>query len=245
MTSPHEDAPLALHVPAGTPATATEPRTERGTHRAQREHVAALHAELTRNGLVTWTSGNVSERVPGEDLFVIKGSGVGYDELTWEGITVCDLDGNAVDGVKRPSSDTDAHAYVYRHMPQVDGQVHTHSPYATAWAARAEPVPCVLTAMADEFGGPIPIGPFALIGDDSIGQGIVATLRGSRSPAVLMQNHGVFTIGPSALAAVKAAVMTEDVARTVHLSRQLGEPLPIAQADIDSLYARYQNVYGQ
>ena len=219
--------------------------TERGTHRAQREHVAALHAELTRNGLVTWTSGNVSERVPGEDLFVIKGSGVLYDELTWEGITVCDLDGNPVDGVKKPSSDTDAHAYVYRHVPEVNGQVHTHSPYATAWAARAEPIPCVLTAMADEFGGPIPVGPFALIGDDSIGQGIVATLRDSRSPAVLMQNHGVFTVGPSAKAAVKAAVMTEDVARTVHLSRQLGEPLPIAQSDIDLLYARYQNVYGQ
>ena len=220
-------------------------RTEQGTLREQREHVAHLHTYLTRYELVTWTSGNVSERVPGEDLFVIKGSGVLYDELTWEGITVCDLDGKAVDGVKGPSSDTDAHAYVYRNMPQVNGQVHTHSPYATAWAARAEPVPCVLTAMADEFGGPIPIGPFALIGDDSIGRGIVETLRDSRSPAVLMQNHGVFTIGPTAKAAVKAAVMTEDVARTVHLSRQLGEPLPIAQADIDSLYARYQNVYGQ
>ena len=92
--------------------------TEKGTHREQREHVAALHAYLTRYELVTWTSGNVSERVPGEDLFVIKGSGVEYDELTWEGITVCDLDGNAVDGVKRPSSDTDAHAYVYRHLPR-------------------------------------------------------------------------------------------------------------------------------
>jgi L-ribulose-5-phosphate 4-epimerase len=225
--------------------TGTVVAVERGTHQAQREHVAALHAYLTRNELVTWTSGNVSERVPGEDLFVIKGSGVDYDELTWEGITVCDLDGNALDGVRAPSSDTAAHAYVYRHMPEVNGQVHTHSTYATAWAARGEEVPCVLTAMADEFGGPIPVGPFALIGDDSIGQGIVATLTGHRSPAVLMQNHGVFTIGPSARAAVKAAVMTEDVARTVHLSRQLGEPIPIAQADIDSLYARYQNVYGQ
>jgi L-ribulose-5-phosphate 4-epimerase len=226
--------------------TATSPtRTGRGTHRIQREHVARLHSYLTRYGLVTWTSGNVSERVPGEDLFVIKGSGVEYDELEWQGITVCDLDGNVVDGVKKPSSDTDAHAYVYGHMPEVNGQVHTHSPYATAWAARAEEIPCVLTAMADEFGGPIPVGPFALIGDDSIGQGIVATLSGSRSPAVLMRNHGVFTIGPSAKAAVKAAVMTEDVARTVHLSRQLGEPLSIAQMDIDALYARYQNVYGQ
>jgi len=219
--------------------------TEQGTHRAQREHVAALHGHLTRYELVTWTAGNVSERVPDEDLFVIKGSGVEYDQLTWEGITVCDLDGRVVDGVRAPSSDTAAHAYVYRNMPEVNGQVHTHSTYAAAWAARGEEVPCVLTAMADEFGGPIPVGPFALIGDDSIGQGVVATLRGSRSPAVLMRNHGVFTIGPSAKAAVKAAVMTEDVARTVHLSRQLGEPIPIAQADIDSLYARYQNVYGQ
>ena len=207
--------------------------------------VSDLHAELPRWDLVVWTAGNVSGRVPGEELFVIKGSGVSYDELTWEGITVCDLDGTVVDGVKAPSSDTAAHAYVYRNLPDVGGQVHTHSPYAAAWAARAEEIPCVLTAMADEFGGPIPVGPFALIGDDSIGQGIVATLRGSRSPAVLMQNHGVFTIGRDARAAVKAAVMTEDVARTVHLSRQLGEPIPIAQADIDSLHARYQNVYGQ
>jgi L-ribulose-5-phosphate 4-epimerase len=218
---------------------------ERGTHRELREHVAGLHSELVRYQLVTWTAGNVSARVPGEDLFVIKGSGVSYDELTWEGVTVCDLDGEVVDGVKAPSSDTAAHAYVYRHMAGVNGQVHTHSPYAAAWAARGEAIPCVLTAMADEFGGPIPVGPFALIGDDSIGQGVVTTLDGHRSPAVLMQNHGVFTIGPSATAAVKAAVMTEDVARTVHISRQLGEPIPIAQTDIDSLYARYQNVYGQ
>jgi L-ribulose-5-phosphate 4-epimerase len=218
---------------------------ERGTYRELRAHVAGLHAELTRYGLVTWTAGNVSARVAGEDLFVIKGSGVSYDALSWEGITVCDLDGDVVDGVRAPSSDTAAHAYVYRNLPEVGGQVHTHSPYASAWAARGEEIPCVLTAMADEFGGPVPVGPFALIGDDSIGQGVVATLKNSRSPAVLMQNHGVFTVGASPLAAVKTAVMTEDVARTVHLSRQLGEPIPIPRADIDALYARYQNVYGQ
>ena len=219
--------------------------TERGTHRGLREHVAALHGELTRYGLVTWTAGNVSGRVPGEELFVIKGSGVSYDELTWEGITVCDLDGTVVDGVKAPSSDTAAHAYVYRNRPDVGGQVHTHSPYAAAWAARGEEIPCVLTAMADEFGGPIPVGPFALIGDDSIGRGIVDTLRGSNSPAVLMQNHGPFTIGKDARSAVKAAVMCEEVARTVHISRQLGEPLPIDPVLIESLYDRYQNVYGR
>jgi L-ribulose-5-phosphate 4-epimerase len=130
-------------------------------------------------------------------------------------------------------------------MPEVGGVVHTHSTYATAWAARGEPIPCVLTMMADEFGGEIPVGPFALIGDNSIGHGIVETLRGHRSPAVLMKNHGPFAIGPTARAAVKAAVMCEEVARTVHIARQLGEPLSIAQSEIDSLYVRYQNAYGQ
>jgi L-ribulose-5-phosphate 4-epimerase len=210
-----------------------------------RKIVADLHAELVRYNLVVWTAGNVSGRVPGEDLFVIKPSGVSYDELTPENMVVCDLDGNLVEGEHAPSSDTAAHAYVYRNMPEVGGVVHTHSTYASAWAARDEAIPCVLTAMADEFGGEIPVGPFALIGDDSIGQGIVETLKGHRSPAVLMKNHGVFTIGKDAKAAVKAAVMCEDVARTVHVSRQLGEPLPIPQDAIDRLYDRYQNVYGQ
>lgn len=214
-----------------------------------RARVAALHAELPRYELVVWTAGNVSERVPGTDLFVIKPSGVSYDDLAPESMVVCTLDGAKIDDGTaahlQPSSDTAAHAYVYRHMSEVGGVVHTHSTYATAWAARGEEIPCVLTMMADEFGGPVPVGPFALIGDDSIGRGIVETLRASRSPAVLMRNHGPFTVGKDARAAVKAAVLCEEVARTVHISRQLGEPLPIDPAHIDSLYDRYQNVYGQ
>jgi L-ribulose-5-phosphate 4-epimerase len=210
-----------------------------------RREVCDLHAELPRNGLVVWTAGNVSARVPGQDLLVIKPSGVSYDDLTPDNMVVCDLDGNLVEGQHSPSSDTAAHAYVYKHMPEINGVVHTHSTYATAWAARGEAIPCVLTMMGDEFGGEIPIGPFALIGDDSIGQGIVSTLSGHRSRAVLMQNHGPFTIGRSAKAAVKTAVLCEEVAQTVHIARQLGNPLPIAQSDIDSLYERYQNAYGQ
>ena len=210
-----------------------------------RQEVCSLHEQLTRYQLVVWTAGNVSARVPGHDLMVIKPSGVSYDDLTPENMVVCDLHGNVVDGEHAPSSDTEAQAYVYRHLPDVGGVVHTHSTYATAWAARAEPIPCVLTMVADEFGGDVPVGPFAVIGDDSIGRGIVDTLRESRSPAVLMQNHGVFAIGPTARAAVKAAVMCEDVARTVHVARQLGAPVPIEQVRIDALFDRYQNAYGQ
>jgi L-ribulose-5-phosphate 4-epimerase len=210
-----------------------------------RREVCELHEQLTRYQLVIWTAGNVSARVPGYDLMVIKPSGVDYDRLTPADMVVCDLHGNLVDGQFAPSSDTAAHAYVYRHMPEVGGVVHTHSTYATAWAARAEPIPCALTMIADEFGGDVPVGPFALIGDDSIGRGIVETLRGSRSPAVLMRNHGPFTVGKTARAAVKAAVMVEDVARTVHISRQLGEPGRIDDDDTARLFDRYQNVYGQ
>jgi L-ribulose-5-phosphate 4-epimerase len=210
-----------------------------------KSELAALHALLPANNLVAWTAGNVSARVPGADLLVIKPSGVVYDELTADAMVVTDFDGTLVEGSRSPSSDTFAHGYVYAHMPHVGGVVHTHSDYATAWAARREPIPCVLTMMADEFGGDIPVGPFALIGDDAIGRGIVATLSGSRSPAVLMAAHGPFTIGKDAAAAVKAAVLCEDVARTVHLARQYGEPPRLDQSDIDSLYNRYQNVYGQ
>lgn len=220
-------------------------KVDRAVLKAVREDVARLHAELVRYNLVVWTAGNVSARVPGADLMVIKPSGVSYDDLRPDNMIVCDLDGNVVEGDHAPSSDTAAHAYTYRHLPDVNGVVHTHSTYAVAWAARAVPVPCAITMMADEFGGDIPIGPFALIGDDSIGKGIVDTLRESRSPAVLMANHGPFTIGKSARDAVKAAVMCEDVCRSVAISQQLGPSAPIAQADIDSLYARYQNVYGQ
>jgi len=219
--------------------------SSRGTINEVRREVASLHAELVRYGLVVWTAGNVSARVPGEPLMVIKPSGVSYDELDDDAMIVCDLDGEVVEGDRSPSSDTAAHAYVYKTMPEVGGVVHTHSTYASAWAARGQAVPCVLTAMADEFGGEIPVGPFAIIGDDSIGRGIVETLSGHRSSAVLMRNHGVFTIGRDAKAAVKSAVMCEDVARTVHVACQLGEPLPIEPDAVAKLYDRYQNVYGQ
>jgi L-ribulose-5-phosphate 4-epimerase len=212
---------------------------------ALRREVCALHAELPRHGLVAWTSGNLSARVPGEELMVIKASGIPYEQLTPAAIVVCDLHGTLVEGDLAPSSDAAAHGYVYRELDDVGGIAHTHSGYATAWAARGEAIPCVLTAMADEFGGEIPIAPFARIGDEEIGRAVVETLASHRSSAVLLRSHGVFALGPNARAAIKSAVMCEDVARTVHLARALGDPIPLAPEDIDALHDRYQNVYGQ
>jgi L-ribulose-5-phosphate 4-epimerase len=210
-----------------------------------RREVCALHAELPRYGLVAWTSGNLSARAPDAELMVIKPSGVSYDKLTPESMVVCDLQGEAVEGDFAPSSDAATHGYIYREMTEVGGVVHTHSGFATAWAIRGEPIPCVMTAMADEFGGEIPVGPFALIGDEEIGRGVVETLGGHRSPAVLMRSHGVFALGEGPRDAVKAAVMCEDAARTVHLARSLGPVEPLDPDSIDALYDRYQNVYGQ
>ena len=210
-----------------------------------RIEVCALHAELIRWNLVVWTAGNVSARVPGADLLVVKPSGVDYAQLTPENMVVTDFDGVVVEGDAAPSSDTFAAGYVYANLDWVGGVGHTHSTYANAFAARREPIPCVLTMMADEFGGEIPVGPFAMIGDDSIGRGIVDTLSRSRSKAVLMANHGPFTIGSTPRAAVKAAAMCEEVARTVTIARQDGTPHAINAADIDALYYRYQNAYGQ
>ncbi len=212
---------------------------------ALRAEVCALHAELPANHLVAWTSGNISARDPESGLVVIKPSGIKFRDLTPENMVVVDVDGKLVEGDLKPSSDTASHCYIYRHMPQVNGVVHTHSRHATAFAALGRPIPCVTTAMGDEFGGPIPCGGFALIGGEEIGKVVVETLRDSHSPSCLLQNHGVFAVGPNADKAVQAAVMTEDNAAIVWIALQMGEPLPIAQSDIDKLHHRYQNVYGQ
>jgi L-ribulose-5-phosphate 4-epimerase len=202
-----------------------------------------LHLELPKNGLVTWTGGNVSARDPETGLVVIKPSGVMYEDLRPEDHVVLDLEGDIREGALAPSSDTASHLYIYRHMPHVNGIVHTHSPYATAFAALGRPIPVYLTAIADEFGGPIPCAGFALIGGEEIGQQVVEHI--GSSPAVLLKNHGVFTVGASAKAAVKAAVMVEDISRSVWYALQLGTPDEIAPEDVKKLHDRYTNVYGQ
>jgi L-ribulose-5-phosphate 4-epimerase len=221
-------------------ARATEAKTEVAIARI-RADVAALHADLFRHGLIVWTGGEVSARVPGADLFVIKPSELTYDRLAPENMILCDLDGKAVDGTPgsdlAPSTDVATHAFVYRAMPEVGGLAHTHSPYAVAWAARGEEIPCVTTTMADEFGGAVPVVPFSTA-DDEIGRGIVDTLRAQRSRAVLLRGHGPFAAGPTARDAVRAAIVLEDAARAVHLARDGGAVEPLPTDAVDALYER-------
>lgn len=210
---------------------------------ALREELWRLHLELPKNNLVTWTSGNISARDPQSGLVAIKPSGIKYPDLRPEHMVILDLEGDVVEGTLKPSSDTASHLYIYRHRPDVHGVVHTHSRYATAFAALGKPIPVYLTAQADEFGGPIPCGGFALIGGEEIGQVVIEAI--GSSPAVLLKNHGVFTVGGSAEAALKAAIMVEDVAATIWLALQIGQPDEIAPDDVAKLHYRYTHVYGQ
>ena len=208
-----------------------------------KEELLQLHLELPKNNLVVWTGGNVSARDAGTGFVVIKASGIRYEELRPEHMVVVDLEGKIIEGNFKPSSDTASHLYIYKYRADVGGVAHTHSAYATAFAAVNKPIPVVLTAIADEFGGAIPCGGFALIGDESIGKMILECI--GKSPAVLLKNHGVFTIGKDAKAAVKSAIMTEDNARTVWLALQIGTPDEIALEDVEKLHHRYTHVYGQ
>jgi L-ribulose-5-phosphate 4-epimerase len=202
-----------------------------------------MNLELPKANLVTWTSGNVSGRDPETGLVVIKPSGVRYDEMQPNDLVIVDLDGNVVEGHMSPSVDTATHLYVYRHRPNTGGVVHTHSPYATSLAALGKPIPVYLTAIADEFGGPIPVGAYAQIGGEAIGEEIVRSI--GASPAILMRNHGVFAVGPTVTAATKAAVMVEDAAKTVHLALLLGIPDEIPEEEVDRAHQSYLEKYGQ
>jgi L-ribulose-5-phosphate 4-epimerase len=208
-----------------------------------KKELVELHQELPKNDLVRWTGGNVSARDPKTGLVVIKASGIRFEDMKPKHMVVLDMEGKMVEGDFKPSSDVYSHIYIYKHRPDVNGVVHTHSRYATAFAAVGKSIPCVLTAMGDEFGGPIPCGGFALIGDEAIGKVVIESI--GKSPSVLLKSHGVFAVGKTAEAAVKAAVMTEDVAATVWLAMQIGTPESIPQEDVDKLHYRYTNVYGQ
>lgn len=211
---------------------------------ALRDEVCELNRELPRQGLAAWTTGNLSGRDPATGLVAIKPSGVRYEHMTPDDIVIVDLEGRIVAGSRAPSVDTASHLVVYRQRSDVGGVVHTHSPYATAFAAVARPIPVVLTSIADQFGGPVPVGAYvAPIGGEAIGAEIVRSI--GRSPAILMKNHGVFTVGPTAAKALQAAVMVEENARTVAIALGLGVPDEIPAADVERQRAFYLEEYGQ
>ena len=198
---------------------------------------------LPKTGLVVWTSGNVSGRDPETGYVVIKPSGMRYEDLAPQDMVVLDPQGRIIEGKLKPSVDAPTHLYVYRHRTDIMGIVHTHSPFATAFAAAGKSIPVYLTAIADEFGQAIPLSAYARIGEEEIGQEIIRSI--GTSPAILMKNHGVFTIGMSVMAAVKAAVMTEDVARTVFYAMQIGQPDEIPADEVYRGHKRYIEKYGQ
>lgn len=225
------------------PLNQTDAKREVVLLRAIREELVYLNQELPRNHLVTWTNGNVSLRDPKSGYVAIKPSGVKFEDLTPEGMVVVDLNGKIIEGEKKPSSDTASHLYIYRFRPDVNSVIHTHSNFATAFAALGHPIPVYLTAQADEIGGPIPCGRFATVGGEEIGQAVLDAI--GSSPAVLLKNHGVFTIGPNGEEALKAAIMVEDIARTVWLAKAIGEPQEIPPDMVFRLHQRYTHYYGQ
>lgn len=208
-----------------------------------KKEVYKAHMNLWENRLVVWTSGNVSARDSKTNLVVIKPSGVPYHKLSPDNLVVVDLNGKVIDGNLKPSVDMATHLYIYRHMPDVMSVIHTHSTYASAFAATGKSISVCLTAMADFFGRDIPIGNLVLIGEEEIGKEIVNKIGNSK--AIIMKNHGPFTIGVNVNEALKAAIFLEESAKTLIMAKILGEPQSIPEPIVDTLHKNYIEKYGQ
>lgn len=207
-----------------------------------REEVYESLLELPKNNLVTMSSGTISGRDPETDLIVIKPTGYRYDKLTPADLVVMDLNGRVVEGDKRPSSDTNTHLYLYRHRPDVFGVVHTHSPYASIFAVLGKPIPACLTTTA-MLGGEIPIGDYVAVGGDDIGAEILNKIGDSL--AIIMQSHGVYTIGPTVWKALTVAVEVEEIAKITHFAMLHGQPIRLTDAQIAEFHDIYVNLFGQ
>jgi L-ribulose-5-phosphate 4-epimerase len=208
-----------------------------------RREVWTANVEIFRAGLVTMHSGNASGIDRKRGIVLIKPSGMDYDKLRPANLVATDLDGRKVEGKWRPSVDLPHHLYLYRHCPEIGAVIHTHSNYATAFALLRRSIPVYLTAIADEFGAEIPCAPYVDNQGDHIGEAILKYM--GASPAILLGHHGAFAWGPNPRAALKAAVMLEDIAKTCHLALALGDPKPLAPKEIKKWYERYHTTYGQ
>lgn len=217
--------------------------------------VYEANMELPKRGLITYTWGNVSGIDREKGLFVIKPSGVDYDDLKTEDMVVMDLDGNKVEGSYNPSSDTATHLELYKAFPEVGGIVHTHSPWATSWAQAGRAIPCYGTTHADYFYGEIPCGR-SLTKEEideayekNTGYVIIETFKDKNPkhvPGVLLANHGPFTWGKDAAKAVHNAVVLEEVAkmayRTEHLAAGV-QPTPQELQDKHFMRKHGPNAY--
>lgn len=208
-----------------------------------RKRVYEANMDLIRNNLVRWTSGNASAIDEETGYVVIKPSGVKYEELSPDNMVIVDLNGKVIEGDLKPSVDTASHLYVYRHMKNVKGIVHTHSPYATSFAIRGEDLEVYTTTSAAMFGQKVRCSDFAIIGEEEIGKEIVEKI-GSNT-ALLVRNHGVFTIGDSVESAIKSAVLLEETAEVVHFAKLRGEIVPLDEKIVELGYNNYKKDYGQ
>jgi L-ribulose-5-phosphate 4-epimerase len=157
-------------------------------------------------------------------------------------MVIVNLEGDVIEGHLKPSVDTATHLYIYRHRPDVFGVAHTHSPYASSFAALGQSIPACLTTTA-MLGGEIPLGGYVPIGGEAIGEEIVRRI--GHSLAIVMQNHGVFTIGRSARQATKMAVEVEEIAHITHLALLRGQPIMLTQEQIAEVSDLYTYTYGQ
>jgi L-ribulose-5-phosphate 4-epimerase len=199
--------------------------------------------QLPASGLVQGTSGNASGREG--DRVVIKPSGIPYDKLTPNDLVVLDVDGRILEGHLKPSVDAPAHLTIYRSSPDIGGVVHTHSVYATAFAALGRCIPVYLTEQADFFGGEIAISDYVPPGDEAIGEEFASKAGSGRYRALLMRNHGVFTAGRTPGDALSAARIVEHSAMISFLAELLGTPSNLPNAEVRALHEAFTRGYGQ
>lgn len=208
-----------------------------------REEVIKAGLKLKEYGLITLTGGNVSGRDTQTGLIAITPSGMEYDKLTLEDIVIVDLDGNIIDGERKPSTDLITHLQIYRAKDNINGIIHTHSSYASCFAVLNQSIPVVCTTMANEVGGEVLVASYAPVGSKELGENIIDKIR--KQKAVLLQNHGVFTYGEDVHHALVAAVMLEDAAKVYYLARSIGDPLKLPDEEIKKANDLFKYSYGQ
>ncbi|MCY4068781.1 MAG: class II aldolase/adducin family protein [Acidimicrobiaceae bacterium] len=211
---------------------------------ALREEVCAMNLELPANKLVVATGGNVSGRDPDSGCVVIKPSGVSFEALDPSSMVAVDPSGRVLEGALKPSVDLGIHLHIYEHRPDVFGIAHTHSPYATSFAARGEDLPAALTPLTHLIGGGVPCTRWATPAAEDTGAAIMEAV-GDSGLAALADRHGVFTMGRSAGEALKVALHVEEAALTIRMAQLSGPVTALPDEEIQRCFAWYRESYGQ